>query len=43
LNLVTGQRAAFTQPIASWPDPATPPGPAYNATQEAIWSALDHN
>ena len=32
---------AFIQPDASWPDPVTPPVATYNATQDAIWSALD--
>ena len=32
---------AFIQPVAQWPDPTLPPTPAYNSTQDAIWSALD--
>jgi prepilin-type N-terminal cleavage/methylation domain-containing protein len=33
--------ADFAQPAANWPDPTLPPTPAYNATQDAIWTALD--
>jgi prepilin-type N-terminal cleavage/methylation domain-containing protein len=33
--------AAFAQPVAQWPDATLPPSTAYNATQDAIWSALD--
>jgi prepilin-type N-terminal cleavage/methylation domain-containing protein len=33
--------SAFAQPDASWPDPVTPPTPNFNATQDAIWSAID--
>ena len=32
---------AFMQPVSQWPDPTLPPTPAYNATQQAIWSDLD--
>jgi len=32
---------AFAQPVAQWPEPTLPPSPAYNATQTAIWTALD--
>lgn len=35
------QLNVFAQPDASWPDPITPPTPGFNATQDAIWSALD--
>jgi prepilin-type N-terminal cleavage/methylation domain-containing protein len=31
----------FVQPDDIWPDPVTPPTPRFNATQDAIWSALD--
>ena len=34
---------AFAQPIAQWPEPTLPPSTAYNATQDAIWTALDQN
>jgi prepilin-type N-terminal cleavage/methylation domain-containing protein/prepilin-type processing-associated H-X9-DG protein len=32
---------AFAQPAAFWPDPTNPPAPTFNATQDAIWTALD--
>ncbi|HTW94592.1 MAG TPA: type II secretion system protein [Tepidisphaeraceae bacterium] len=32
---------AFGQPAALWPEPTLPPTPAYNATQNTIWSDLD--
>jgi prepilin-type N-terminal cleavage/methylation domain-containing protein len=31
----------FDQPAAQWPDPTLPPVATFNATQDAIWSALD--
>lgn len=31
----------FDQPALDWPEPAMPPGPAYNGTHDAIWRALD--
>jgi hypothetical protein len=34
---------AFDQPEASWPDPVFPPTPSFNASHDAIWSALDRN
>jgi prepilin-type N-terminal cleavage/methylation domain-containing protein len=33
--------SAFVQPSDQWPEPALPPVPSYNATQDAIWTALD--
>lgn len=33
--------SAFDQPQADWPEPTFPPSNAYNATQDAIWAALD--
>ena len=32
---------AFQQPVSIWPDPTLPPDPGFNATQDAIWQALD--
>jgi hypothetical protein len=50
LNVLYGDGSAhwvflksFIQPISSWPDPANPPSPAFNQTQDAIWNALDRN
>ena len=31
----------FDQPAAQWPDPTVPPVATFNATQDAIWTALD--
>ena len=31
----------FDQPDAIWPEPTQPPADTYNATQTAIWRALD--
>jgi prepilin-type processing-associated H-X9-DG protein len=31
----------FAQPAAKWPEPTLPPSPAYNQTQDEIWSDLD--
>jgi hypothetical protein len=31
----------FDQPATSWPDPTLPPVTSFNATQDAIWAALD--
>lgn len=31
----------FQQPAANWPEPTLPPTPAFNGTQDAIWTALD--
>jgi prepilin-type N-terminal cleavage/methylation domain-containing protein/prepilin-type processing-associated H-X9-DG protein len=33
---------AFAQPRLIWPDPVNPPSPDFNATQDAIWAALNH-
>jgi prepilin-type N-terminal cleavage/methylation domain-containing protein/prepilin-type processing-associated H-X9-DG protein len=33
--------SVFNQPAANWPEPTLPPNPAYNATQDSIWLALD--
>jgi prepilin-type N-terminal cleavage/methylation domain-containing protein/prepilin-type processing-associated H-X9-DG protein len=33
--------STFNQPDDQWPDPSMPPAPTYNATQDAIWTALD--
>ncbi len=48
INVLFGSGAAhwiplgqFDQPIAQWPDPATPPVATFNATQDRIWDALD--
>jgi prepilin-type processing-associated H-X9-DG protein len=32
---------SFDQPAINWPEPTFPPTPAFNATQDAIWNALD--
>ena len=32
---------AFDQPETDWPEPVVPPSPAFNATQDRIWAALD--
>jgi hypothetical protein len=32
---------AFQQPGAVWPEATLPPDPSFNATQDAIWQALD--
>ena len=32
---------AFDQSEADWPEPVVPPSPAFNATQDRIWDALD--
>lgn len=34
---------AFDQPASSWPEPTQPPVDTYNATQTAIWNALDRS
>ena len=31
----------FDQPDAAWPEPAVPPKPDYNATQDDIWAKFD--
>jgi len=50
INVLYGTGAAhwvplkvFAQPDAVWPDPTNPPAPTFNATQDAIWTALDQN
>jgi prepilin-type N-terminal cleavage/methylation domain-containing protein len=32
---------AFDQPAAQWPEPTLPPNPAFNATQDTLWTDLD--
>lgn len=48
INVLYGNGAAhwvalqiFDQPAADWPDPTLPPVTTFNATQDAIWAALD--
>lgn len=48
LNVLTGDGSArwvplenFIQPATDWPEPTLPPSTTYNATQDAIWNALD--
>jgi prepilin-type N-terminal cleavage/methylation domain-containing protein/prepilin-type processing-associated H-X9-DG protein len=48
INVVMGdgsgrwvQLRVFDQPAASWPEPTQPPADTFNATQTAIWNALD--
>jgi type II secretory pathway pseudopilin PulG len=48
INVLYGNGAArwvplrqFEQPVESWPEPVLPPVATFNATQDAIWIALD--
>jgi prepilin-type N-terminal cleavage/methylation domain-containing protein len=50
INVLYGDGAArwaplksFDQPETDWPEPSFPPSATFNATQDAIWAALDRH